>query len=365
MLSSRTSEWLRLGFLRRQPAPARNHSTLLGRLGSWARERVGSICLENAPASFVFAAALIVGLGPQPAAAAPGPRMTVIVPLGTGGALDRFARIAEQFLPNVADVDVTIENHSPKEGRDGYQEFMRRPADGATVLAWFEPAAAAYRPGISLDDLAIINVQEIEPPILVARREAGWRDLQDMIAAVRKAPNAYRLGVGARAGGGPLLTSALLTNLDLKMVEVSYGSGGKARKGLSRGEVDLTAGSMSAVRKLGDEITLLAVFSPRRLRAWPEVPTLREALGKEAGHAISGAVYRFFAVHRRFAEAEPEAFEALVESFPRMIEEDQDFLRNAASRGAGAYWFGPTESTSLVLRSHQHFNQLIEDLRIH
>ena len=185
-----------------------------------------------------------------------------------------------------------------------------------------------------------------------------------MIAAVREAPNTYRLGIGGRTGGGPLLTSALLANLGLEMTEMIYGSGGKARKGLARGEADLTAGSMTAVRKLGDEIKPLAVFSPRRLRAWPEVPTLSEALGQESHHAVSGAVYRFFAVHRRFAEAEPEAFEMLVESFRRMVEEDRDFSKNASARGVGAHWFGPEESTSLVQRSHQHFNKLIEDLRI-
>ncbi|MEM9626161.1 MAG: tripartite tricarboxylate transporter substrate-binding protein [Pseudomonadota bacterium] len=289
-------------------------------------------------------------------------RLNVIVPLAAGGALDRFARTVEQFLPNVADIDVAVENYSPKNGEDGYQEFMRRPADGSTVLAWFEPAAAAYQPEISLDDLAIINVQEIEPPILVASRETGWRDLQDMMTAVRKAPNDYRLGIGGRTGGGALLTSALLTNLDLELTEITYGSGGKARKGLARGEVDLTAGSINAVRKLGDKVTALAVFSPRRLRSWPGVPTLREALGVEADQGVTGAVYRFFAVHRRFAEDNPEAFQALVERFRRMTEDDEGFRENASEGRVGAHWFGPTESTSLIQRSHQHFRKLIADL---
>ncbi len=290
-------------------------------------------------------------------------RLSVIVPLAPGGALDRVARTVEQFLPQVADVTVTVENYSPKKGEDGYQEFMHRPADGSSVLAWFEPAAAAYQPGMSLDDLTIINVQEIEPPILVASRQTGWRDLRDMISAVREAPSDYRLGIGGRTGGGAILSSALLANLDLDVTSVTYGSGGKARKGLARGEVHLTAGSLNAVRKLGNKVTALAVFSPRRLRSWPDVPTLREALGPEADQAVSGAVYRFFAVHRRFAEDKPEAFQALVENFRRMTEDDAGFRENVASRSVGAHWFGPTESTSLIQRSHQHFRKLITELQ--
>ena len=297
-------------------------------------------------AAIILLAAILVSFGPKAVLGGPGDRLNVIVPLATGGALDRVARTVEQFLPRVADVTVTVENHSPKKGQDGYQEFMRRPADGSTVLAWFEPAAAAYQPDISLDDLAIINVQEIEPPILVASRETGWRNLQDMIAAVREAPNDYKLGIGGRTGGGPILASALLANLDLELKSVTYGSGGKARKGLTRGEVDLTAGSINAVRKLGNKVTALAVFAPRRLRSWPEVPTLREALGPEADQAVSGAVYRFFAVHRRFAEEKPEAFLALVENFRRMVQDNEGFRENAASKRVGAHWFGPMESTS-------------------
>ncbi len=313
-------------------------------------------------AAFSLFAAILFGFGPNAAFGDTSDRLNMIVPLAAGGALDRFARTAEQFLPHVADVTVTVENHSPKDGQDGYQEFMHRPADGSTVLAWFEPAAAAYRPDISLDDLAIINVQEIESPILVASRETGWRDLQDMVAAVRKAPNDYRLGIGGRMGGGALLSSALLANLDLKLISATYGSGGKARKALTRGEVDLTAGSLNAVRKLGDKVTALAVFAPRRLRSWPEVPTIREALGPEANHAVSGAVYRFFAVHRQFAEEKPEEFQALVENFRRMTQDDESFREKVASKRAGAHWFGPTESTSLIQRSHQHFRKLIAEL---
>ncbi len=305
--------------------------------------------------------AFLAGMTPKTVLGDTEDRLNVIVPLGAGGALDRLARTVETFLPNVADVDVTVENYSPKNGEDGYREFMSRPADGSTVLAWFEPAAAAYQPEVSLDDLAIINVQEIEPPILVASRDTGWQDLQDMLAAVRKSPDNYRMGIGGRMGGGAILTSALLTNLDLRLTKVTYGSGGKARKGLARGEVDLTAGSINAVRKLGDKVTALAVFSPRRLRSWPEVPTLREALGAEADHGVSGAVYRFLAVHRSFADEKPEAFQALVERFRRMTE-DEGFRKNATERRVGAHWFGPTESTSLIQRSHQHFRKLIADL---
>jgi len=314
-----------------------------------------NLWLTRSLAGLVSVLVALATFGPSAAAR---DELTVIVPLGPGGALDRFARTAERFLPDIIDADVTVENFSPKKDEDGYREFLKRPADGSTILAWFEPAASAYHLGMSIDDLAIINVQEIEPPILAARSDLGWNSLGDMVNAIRQDPDTYRFGIGGRTGGGPLLTQALLDNLDLKIRSASFPSGGKARKALIKGEADFTAGSLNAMRKLGDKVTPLAVFAPRRLRAWPSVPTIREALGTENEHAVQGAVYRFFAVPKTFAEAEPEAFASLVEAFKQMTE-NAALQADSDQRGVGALWLGPTDSTSLIRRSHQYFKTLI------
>ncbi len=317
-----------------------------------AYRKYGKVYLSAALAVW----AVLVG---QASTAAAEEKLSIIVPLGTGGALDRFARTAERFLPNSIEAGVEVENFSPRKGEDGYQAFLNRPADGKTILAWFEPSAAAYGAGVSLDDLAIINVQEIESPILAARSDLGWKNLRDMIQAMRERPEAYRFGIGGAAGGGALLTSALLSNLDVRIRLANFGSGGKARKAVAKGDADFTAGSLNAVRKLGDKVTPLAVFAPRRQRAWPEVPTIREALGSEQDEAIHGAVYRFFAVHKAFAEANPKAFAKLVGAFHRMTQDDPGFKADSEMRGVGARWFGPKESAALIRRSHQQYTDLI------
>lgn len=179
------------------------------------------------------------------------------------------------------------------------------------------------------------------------------------MSALRARPDIYRFGTGSLTSGGAVLTNALLGRLGLRIVQTSYQSGGKARKALARGDVDLTAGSLNALRKLGDRATPLAVFSPRRLRSWPEVPTIYEALEARDDQAIYDVVYRFSAVPKAFAEAEPEASTKLAEAFRRMTEEDQAFKDDVEARGVGALWLGPLESNVLIRRSHQHFRQLI------
>ncbi|MDH3662554.1 MAG: hypothetical protein OEU92_21420 [Alphaproteobacteria bacterium] len=283
--------------------------------------------------------------------------LTIIVPNGAGGALDKFARTAAQFLPGR---HVTIENATGKDEAHGYLEFKRRSADTTTAIAWFEPAGAAFEhtTGMSLDDLTIINVQEIESPIIIARRDLGWSSLQDAIAAIRNEPYRYIFGSG-RHGGGGLLASSLFAKLELPVRISMESSGGAARKKLLAGEIDLVAGSARSAKKLGEKAVPLAIFSPRRVRAWAQTPTLREALGAEGDNAVFGGVYRYFAVDSAFASSHPDAFKDLVEAFRQMTEDDPSFQRHADQQGIGRHWFGPVESQSLVARARAHYKQIL------
>jgi tripartite-type tricarboxylate transporter receptor subunit TctC len=292
---------------------------------------------------------------PLPAMAATG--LTFIVPLGAGGALDRLARRVATFLPEVSDYSVSVENRLIDGDSDGYRDFLSRPADGSTVLVWFEPAAATYGGRIDLHDLAIINVQEIEPPTLAARSDLGWSTLADVVAEARKRPNELRIGAG-QTGGNLMVMMRQFRELGIAIREVHYPSGGKARKGLLGGEVDLTVGSLKAIRNLGDRVTPLAIMAPRRLRLWPEIPTIVEAVRFAGAKPVFGSTYRFFAVRREVKEAHPEAFAKLTDAFQRLTLEHEPF-RTAAD--GDMQWFGPADSGSLVARAHAHFLDLKQD----
>lgn len=280
--------------------------------------------------------------------------LTIIVPLGSGGALDKMARHMAQHLTRRGDFAVTVENRIIKGERDGYRDFLDRPADGSTVLAWFEPAAAKYEKQFSYDDLAILNVSEIEPPILAARRDLGWASMEDFVAEARRYPGKFRIGAG-RAGGNLLLMARQFEALGIDISEVDYASGGKARKGLLNHEVDITVGSLKAIKKLGDSVIPLAVMSPRRLRLWPEVPSISEAARSMNATPIYGASYRFFAVRKQVAEERPAEFERLMNDMRALTLDDKAYKKRY---GGATRWFGSEDSLSLLSRAHAHFLDL-------
>lgn len=309
--------------------------------------------MANSRRTFLqLAAASALATVPIPAKA--GADLTFIVPLGEGGALDKLARRVAKYLPEVSDYSIDVENRLIKGESDGYRDFLDRSADGSTVLTWFQPAAASYGPGFDIDDLAVINVQEIEPPIFAARSDRGWATLEDFVAEARRRPNEFRIGAG-QAGGNLLIMMRQFEALGIKVQEVDYASGGKARKGLLRGEVDLTIGALKAIRKLGRDVTPLAIMAPRRLRLWPEIPTIGEAVKFSGVKPIFGSSYRFFAVRREVKDNRPAVFAKLVDAFERLTLEHEPFRQ---ASGGHAQWFGPVESKSLISRAHAHFIDL-------
>lgn len=267
--------------------------------------------------------------------------------------MDKLARRVAKYLPDVSDYQIAVENRPIRGDDDGYRDFLSMPADGSTVLAWFQPGAANYRPGFNVDDLAIINVQEIEPPILAARRDLGWSTFGDFIAEARRRPGELRFG----GGGNKLAAVRQLEELGVDVRIIDYPSGGKARAGLLNGEIDLTLGSLKAIRKLGDNAKPLAILAPRRLRLWPEIPTIVEAVKPFGAKPMFGSAYRFFAVRREVKENHPAVFERLVDAFERLTLQSVPF-REAS--GGHTRWFGPAESTSLVSRAHAQFLALKE-----
>ena len=152
-------------------------------------------------ASTLGALMLTLTAGVQ-AADFPNKEVKVIVNYGAGGGVDRTARSMQKFLPAALGQSVIVQNHKGAGGKIGLKKFLAEPRDGYTVLTAFAPATTVVKfknPGMfKMDDLVIINVQWTDPAIIVARKDTGWKSLDDMITAVKANPESSRLAVAER-----------------------------------------------------------------------------------------------------------------------------------------------------------------------
>jgi tripartite-type tricarboxylate transporter receptor subunit TctC len=307
-------------------------------------------------------AALLVGTQAT-AQSFPEREIELLVNYGSGGSVDRMARSVQPFLPDALGAGVIVENIGGAGGKVGLGQFMERDADGYTILTAFAPATTYVKhttPGMfEMDDLAVINVQWIDPAVLMASTETGWTNLGEMIEAIRAAPGEYTFGSSGAGSVGPVLTEALFASLDLDVKIVPYSGGGEARRAFLSGEVDLTAAGVQGADSVKDAAVPLALFWEETDPAWPEAPTIASALeGYDVKPPIGGA-YRFFAVKSELREEHPERFDALVEAFRQTVQDNAEFRAAADEAGVGSLWTGPEVGQAMIERADTYFANLL------
>ncbi len=309
-----------------------------------------------------LSAALVLAPGVQ-AQDYPDGEVTLLVNYGAGGAVDRTARSVQPYLPDALGTGVIVENVGGAGGKVGLGKFLAGEPDGQTVLTAFAPATTYVKhtsPGLfEMDDLAVINVQWVDPAILLANKNTGWTSLADMIEAVRANPGDFSFGSSGQGSVGPILAEALFDSLDLDIKSVPYSGGGDARRAFASGEVDLTAAGAEGALAMQGEAVPLAVFWREPVESWPDAPTIEVALeGYDVEPPVGGA-YRFFAVHSEFKETEPEKFATLVEAFRKVTQDSEDFLATAGKSGVGTMWTGPEEGQAMIEQVDAYFAGLL------
>lgn len=310
----------------------------------------------------LISAALLVGT--QAAAQTfPEREVELLVNYGSGGSVDRLARSVQPFLPDALGKGVIVENIGGAGGKVGLAQFMEREADGYTVLTAFAPATTYVKhttPGMfEMDDLAVINVQWIDPAVLMASSASGWTTLREMIEAIRAEPGKYTFGSSGAGSVGPVLTKALFSSLDLDVKFVPYSGGGEARRAFLSGEVDLTAAGVEGADSVKDVAVPLALFWEETSPAWPEAPLIQTALEGYDVEAPLGGAYRFFAVKSELKEKHPERFDALVEAFRATVQDNPEFKAAADEAGVGSLWTGPEDGQAMIERADTYFTKLM------
>lgn len=208
----------------------------------------------------------------------------VIVGAGPGGGTDIVTRIIGQPLSELLGEPIVVENKQGpanllaagslvKAAKDGYTAYMINNSHGIV--------GALYKnlPFDPVKDFAFVSFTGIAGLVLVTRKDFPANNVKELIAAARAAPgklNFASVGNGTTQHfSGELFRQ--LAGVDVK--HIPYRSTPAAVTGLLAKEVDFTFELVQPV--LGQiragELKALAVTSPERYAALPELPTVAES----------------------------------------------------------------------------------------
>ena len=234
--------------------------------------------------------------GPAPAAAqdAAGGRITLVVPLAAGGAMDTIVRTMAARLSTQLGRTVIVENRTGGGTITGALSVAKATPDGNTLLIapgnTLTSNVALYKT-LSYDpvkDFSPVAMYARVPFVLVANAQSGIRSLQDLIAQAKANPGKLTYastGVGATPH---LATEMLKAATGIDITHVPYRGSPPALNDLVGGHVQLAFADPVLVQELIEtkKVFPIGVSSLARMATLPNVPPMAE-VGLPGFDAIS------------------------------------------------------------------------------
>lgn len=207
-----------------------------------------------------------------------------IVPYAPGGNVDISARIVAPPMGEILGQTVVVDNRPGAGGNLGASLVAKATPDGYTLLVGssgplsVNPVIFKSLPYDSLKDFAPISTVQAVPLVVLASPKAGFNSIADVVAAAKARPGKVTMA-SAGAGTTNHFAIELFANMaNIKVLHVPYKGSGPALSELLGGQVETMVDQLAAsIGYVKDgRLKVLAVTTPQRAAALPNVPTLDE-----------------------------------------------------------------------------------------
>jgi tripartite-type tricarboxylate transporter receptor subunit TctC len=228
--------------------------------------------------------AVLLAPGLALAQAYPAKSVRIICVWPPGGSNDVVSRVVAQRLTDSLGQQFIVENRPGATGTIGSDLVAKSPPDGYTIMV--NSATHVANPHIykklpydTMKDFTGVMPLATQVGMLVVHPSLPVTSVKGLIAFARARPGEIAYA-STGTGSYTHLTMALFLQMTgTRMLEVNYKGGGPAVIGLAAGETQVFfvgIGSVMAGLQSG-RLRALGVASEKRLKAFPDVPTVAEA----------------------------------------------------------------------------------------
>src|SRR5256884_3033900 len=230
-------------------------------------------------------AILIASLGPGAAGAQksrPKP-VKIIVGFAPGGGSDFIARVIAQKLTERLGTQVIVENRPGAGSVLGSEVAVKSPPDGYTLLltpASYTVNANVYKLSFDpLNDITPIVQLSRGPYVVAVHPSVPAKTLQELVALAKKEPDKLAYASSGNGSHVHVATEYFLYTAGIKITHVPYKGTGPALNDTIAGTTQLIFGSVATALQYvkSGRLRALAVTTPKRIAAAPDVPTVRES----------------------------------------------------------------------------------------
>lgn len=222
--------------------------------------------------------------GTAQAQAWPAKPIRLVVNFPPGGAADQIARAVGVPLAEALGQPVIVENRAGANGNIGGEAVAKAAADGYTLLM-SSGGMVSVNPHIyarmSFDparDLVPVAAAARVLVYLLVRPDLPVQNIAEFIAYLKANPGRLSYGSPGNGSSPHLAGEMMKSQAGVFAVHVPYRGAAPALQDLLAGQIDYFFDPGIGLNQVrAGKLRLLAVGSPKRSPAFPEVPTLAEA----------------------------------------------------------------------------------------
>ncbi len=218
------------------------------------------------------------------AQAFPAKPIRIIVPFTPGSATDTMSRPVAERLSAAFGQPVTIENRAGAGGTIGMNVVAKAPADGYTlgVISTghvVNPVLYANLPFDTLKDFAGVAPLASLPSVLVVSPSLGVRTLRELVAAAKAKPGAFNYATAGVGSAAHISAEKFRVAAGIDAVHVPFKGSPESLTETMGGRTQFTVTPLSTAAGHIKEgrLIALAMSTPKRVAAFPDVPTMAEA----------------------------------------------------------------------------------------
>jgi len=223
---------------------------------------------------------------PASAQTFPDRAVTLVIPFAAGGSTDLVGRLVAQKMSEGLGQQVIVDNRGGAGGNLGAAAVAKAEPDGYTILMGtvathaLNPAVYTKMPYDAVKDFAPISLLVTVPNVMAVHPSIEAKTTQELIDLIKKNPGKF--SYASSGNGTPLHLSGELfkTMAGVDIVHVPYKGSGPALIDVLGGQVPIIFDNLpsSTEHIKSGKLRGLAVTSPQRAPAFPDMPAMTETL---------------------------------------------------------------------------------------
>lgn len=214
----------------------------------------------------------------------PNKPIRVVVPFAAGSTTDIIARAIADKMGQSMGQTLVVDNRGGASGTIGQQAVATAAPDGYTIMIHssshtVSPSTFAKLPFDTLADFAPVTPISSTPNVLVISPSKNIKTVQDLVARAKANPGTLNFASAGQGSATHLNAEKFKMAAKIDATNIPFKGSGEAVSEVLSGRVDYYFSPISPViGQIKDgQLLALAVGSPKRASALPDVPTTTEA----------------------------------------------------------------------------------------